>query len=175
VGKYLFLAFTLGPLVELYLLLLVGQHVGLWPTVGLVFFTGLLGAVLAKQEGLRVVRRWQESVAQGRMPEEGILGGALVLVGGVLLITPGVLTDLAGLLLLLPPTRRWVAARVRRALERRMAAGTLRVTTFRTESFSGGPFQARPDVPLRGNPHSSHEERPRGVEDAEFTEKEPER
>ncbi len=149
--KYLFLAFTVVPFIELYLLLALGREVGFWPTVGMVLVTGLVGALLARKEGVRVFRRWQESLAQGRMPEEGLLGGLLVLVGGVLLVAPGVLTDLVGLMLLFPPTRKVVAALVRRRLERRMAEGTLRVTTFRTGPFPGGPFGPT----ARGEPFGS--------------------
>ena len=168
--KYLFLAFTLIPLLELYLLLFIARYVGFLPTVGLVLVTGLIGALLAKKEGLRVVRRWQQSLAQGRMPEEGLVGGLLVLVGGVLLVTPGVLTDVAGFLLLLPPTRRVIAARVRRALERRMADGTVRVTTFQSGPFPGGPFDPPPGSPFEEPDLRPRVERRTREEDAEFTE-----
>ena len=163
--KYLFLAFTVLPFIELYLLLAIGREVGFWPTVGGVLLTGLIGAWLAKKEGLRVLRRWQESLAQGRMPEEGLVGGVLVLVGGVLLVSPGVLTDVVGLFLLFPPTRRVVAALVRRRLERRMAAGTLRVTTVQSGPFPGGPFGPEPRA---SRPRI--ERRPGDETDAEFSE-----
>lgn len=120
VGKLLLL-FTVVPLLELYLLLLLGEHVGFWPTVALVLVTGVLGAALGKREGLRVWRSWTEALARARMPEEGILGGVLVLIGGVLLVTPGVLTDVTGVALLVPPTRRLVAKLVRARLEQRFA------------------------------------------------------
>lgn len=170
--KYLFLAFTVVPLIELYLLLFIGREIGFWPTVAIVLATGLVGALLARKEGLRVLRRWQQSLAQGRMPEEGILGGVLVLVGGVLLVTPGVLTDATGLLLLFPPTRKVVAGLVRRKLERGMADGTVRVTTFHSGPFPGGPFGAPPrDEPFAGRPPQRRMERRPGDEvDAEFTE-----
>jgi UPF0716 protein FxsA len=171
VFKYLFLAFTVIPLVELYLLLLIGRHVGALPTVMLVLITGLIGALLARKEGLRVVRRWQQSLARGRMPEEGILGGLLVLVGGVLLVTPGVLTDVVGFLLLLPPSRRWIARRVRRVLERRIADGTVRVTTFQSGPFPGGPFGPPPGAPFEEPPTSPlRMEHRLEEEDADFTE-----
>ncbi len=170
--KYLLLAFTVVPFIELYLLLAIGREVGFWPTVGGVLLTGLVGAWLAKKEGLRVLRRWQESLAQGRMPEEGLVGGVLVLVGGVLLVSPGVLTDLVGLFLLFPPTRKLVAAVVRRRLERRMKAGTLRVTTFQSGPFSGGPFGPTPgNEPFAPRaPRPRIERRPGDETDAEFSE-----
>jgi UPF0716 protein FxsA len=144
VFKYFFLAFTLIPFIELYLLLSIGREIGFWPTMASILVTGLVGALLAKKEGMRVLRRWQQSLAQGRMPEEGLLGGVLVLLGGALLVAPGVLTDISGLLLLFPPTRKVVAGLVRRGLERRAAAGTLQVTTFHSGPFPGGPFGAPP-------------------------------
>lgn len=166
--KYLLLAFTVVPFIELYLLLAIGREVGFWPTVGGVLLTGLIGAWLAKKEGVRVLRRWQESLAQGRMPEEGLMGGVLVLVGGVLLVSPGVLTDVVGLFLLFPPTRKLVAAVVLRRLERRMAAGTLRVTTFQSGPFPGGPFGPTPGT--ERSPRPRIERRPGDETDAEFTE-----
>lgn len=116
----LFLLFTLVPLVELYLLVSLGGAIGVWPTLALVGATGLFGAVLAKREGLRVLGSWQRSIAQGDIPREGLSSGALVLMGAVLLVTPGILTDVLGLALLFPPTRRgvsrWLSARVRHKL-----------------------------------------------------------
>lgn len=167
-AKYLFIAFTVVPFLELYLLMVIGRQVGVLPTLGLVVATGLLGAWLARQEGLRVMRSWQLAMAQGRLPEDGILNGVLVLVGGVLLVTPGVLTDALGLLLLIPPTRRWIAARLRRVLERRMKVGTLHVSSFGWGGFSpSGP----PENPFtRGAPHARKEP---GEVEAEFTEEKP--
>lgn len=134
-GK-LFLLFTVVPFVELYLLILLGRVFGAFPTIVLVLTTGFLGAYLARSEGLRVVRKWQAALAEGRVPEEGVLGGLLVLVGGVLLITPGILTDVAGLLLLAPSTRMVVADLMRRRIERKIREGSIHVTTYTT----GGPW-----------------------------------
>jgi UPF0716 protein FxsA len=173
VFKALILAFVVLPFVDLYLLLLLGRQVGFWPTVGLVLAAGLIGSFLARKEGVRVLRRWQESMARGQVPQEGLLGGALVLVGGVLLVIPGVLTDVVGLFLLFPPTRRLVAGLVRRRLERGMAEGTVRVTTFQSSGpFPGDPF-APPEVdePFARPPSRPSLNRGPGEEvDAEFTE-----
>lgn len=135
----LFLLFTLVPLLELFLLLQLGRVLGFGATLLLVVTTGILGAWFARTEGMRVVRQWQAALAQGRVPDEGILGGVLVLVGGVLLVTPGVLTDALGLALLIPPSRRLIAAFVRRRVERGMAEGSIRVVTWQ-----GGPGPNRP-------------------------------
>ncbi|HEY8432245.1 MAG TPA: FxsA family protein [Sandaracinaceae bacterium] len=142
----LFLLFVVVPLVELYLLLVLGRAVGFWPTVGLVLGTAALGTWFGKREGLRVFREWRDSLARGEVPEEGILGGLLVLVGGVLLITPGVLTDLTGLLLLFPPSRRWVAKQLRARLEKSIAEGG---TTFVYRVQVGDP-RVDPYTPFGG-------------------------
>ena len=131
----LLLLFTLVPLVELYLLLYVGSLISFWPTVGIVVLTGILGGALARLEGLRVLRRWQRALAEHRVPEDGVSDGLLVLIGGVLLITPGILTDLSGLLLLLPPTRRWLSRQLRRRMERAQAQGRVQSFSF---GFPGG-------------------------------------
>lgn len=123
-GKLLLL-FTVVPVVELYLLITIGKSVGAVPTIALVLATGFLGAWLAKREGARVLRSWQESMARGEIPREGVISSVLVLLGGVLLVTPGVVTDVAGLLLLVPWTRRRVADAVRRRLEQRFSVQRL--------------------------------------------------
>jgi UPF0716 protein FxsA len=137
----LFLLFTVVPLVELYLLLWLASFIGFWPTLAIVLTTAALGAFFAKREGLKVLRGWQRAVAEMRVPEEGLTGGLLVLVGGVLLITPGVITDVTGLLLLVPPVRR----RVARWIERRFfPGGVVSSSTFaQAVSGPGGRRQVR--------------------------------
>ncbi|MGD8861280.1 MAG: FxsA family protein [Myxococcales bacterium] len=125
-GK-LFLLFTIVPLVELYLLTWLAGRVGFWTTVMIVLVTGVLGAAMARAEGLRVIRSWQRSIEQGQLPEEGVMGGVLVLVGGVLLVTPGVLTDALGLSLLFPPTRRLIAIELTRRVQRAIERGSIHV------------------------------------------------
>jgi UPF0716 protein FxsA len=128
-GKLLFLLFTVVPVLELWLLVEVGQLMGAGPTIGLVLLTGLIGAALAKREGMRVIREWQGAMAEARLPKDGVLSGLLVLVGGVLLVTPGMVTDVLGFSLLLPPTRRAIAAIVRRHLEKKIAEGSVVMTS----------------------------------------------
>ena len=171
--KSLFLALVLLPFLDLYVLVALGHEVGFWPIVGLVLASAVVGTWLAREEGLRVLRRWQESVARGLLPEEGLMSGVLVLAGGLLLVMPGVISDVLGLLLLFPPTRRLVARWVRRRLERGMAEGTVRVTTF----HSSGPVPGAPfgppleDEPFAPPPSQPRFERGREDEvDAEFTE-----
>jgi len=125
-GRLMFF-FVLVPILELILLVRLGEVVGLLPTLALVVVTGAVGAALARAEGAKVFFRFQKELAQGRLPEQPLQDGISVLVGGAFLLTPGVLTDVAGLLLLFPPTRRWIQRRVRAGLERRIREGTLNV------------------------------------------------
>ena len=113
----LFLAFTLIPLVEIYLLIKLGQNFGAITSILLVIFTGILGAYLARMEGLRTLFRIQETMRQGRMPGEQLLDALLIAIAGLVLITPGFITDVAGFLLLFPFTRmlvkNWLKERMR--------------------------------------------------------------
>ena len=101
----LFFAFTLIPLVEIYLLIKLGQNFGAITSILLVIFTGILGAYLARMEGLRTLFRIQETMREGRMPGEELLDALLIAIAGLVLITPGFITDVAGFLLLFPFTR----------------------------------------------------------------------
>jgi UPF0716 protein FxsA len=101
----LFLFFVGVPLVELYLLSRLGSKVGFLATLILVFATGVLGATLAKKQGLGVMRRVQNDLAAGRIPGEAMLDGIIILIAGVVLITPGILTDAFGFLCLVPKFR----------------------------------------------------------------------
>ena len=103
--RYLIPLFILTPIVELYLLIKVGEIIGALPTIGLVLVTGIVGAVLAQMEGLRVFSNFQADLLTGRMPTDILFDGLLILVGGIVLLTPGILTDLFGLSLLFPLTR----------------------------------------------------------------------
>jgi UPF0716 protein FxsA len=144
------LLFVLVPVVELMLLIRLGQAVGLMPTVGLVLLTGFTGAWLARAEGLRVFFQFQRELASGHLPGQAMLDGIAVLVGGAFLLTPGVLTDFVGLSLLFPPTRRWIQRRIRKRLEQEVAAGTVRVVTM--GSWGGSGFGAMPTAPSGMDP-----------------------
>ena len=121
-------AFILIPLAELAVLIAVGDWIGLVPTLILLLVVSVVGAWLAKREGLAAWRRLQLALAQGRMPTVEVTDGALILLAGALLLTPGFLSDVLGILLLLPPVRAvlrplLVTALARRALDRRTGPG----------------------------------------------------
>lgn len=100
--------FLLVPIVELALLVWVGERIGFWPTVGLIAATALLGSWLARREGLAALQRFQERMATGQLPGRELTDGLIILVSGALLLTPGILTDAVGFLGLLPFTRAWI-------------------------------------------------------------------
>lgn len=151
------LLFVIVPIIELVLLIQLGQIVGLWPTLALVVLTGVGGAALARAEGLRVFFQFQKQLAQGQIPGQAMLDGISVLVGGAFLLTPGVLTDFVGFSLLFPLSRRWIQRRVRKRLERQIKDGTIRVVTmgpgglggFGFGGFGGGFGEAAPGEPGR--------------------------
>lgn len=125
----LLILFIAVPLVELALLIKLGNAIGLWPTIFIVIATGVLGAALARSQGTRVISAIRAEVAEGRSPTESLLNGLMVLVGGVVLLTPGLLTDLLGFSLLIPFTRNWfrrkLSSRLRKYADRNSSSATI--------------------------------------------------
>lgn len=103
--RYIILLMIIIPAAEIGILVLSGNTIGVWPTIGMIVFTGVLGAYLAKKQGLETIRKVQDQLRLGQMPGNAILDGICVLIGGLLLLTPGFITDIAGFLLLAQPTR----------------------------------------------------------------------
>jgi UPF0716 protein FxsA len=110
------LLFLLVPIAELYVIIQVGEAIGLGWTVVLLIADSILGSLLLRTQGRAVWRRFNDALAQGRVPHREVVDGVLVIFGGALLLTPGFLTDIVGVTFLLPPTR----AVIRRFLIRRM-------------------------------------------------------
>ncbi len=127
------------PLLELVLLIQLGQWIGLWPTLGIVVLTGVAGATLARMEGMRTVWSFRGELARGMLPSQAIFDGLAILVGGALLLTPGLLTDVVGFSLLLPPPRRWIQGRIRKRLEEQLRDGTFRVSVIRPFPMDDDP------------------------------------
>lgn len=132
----LLLVLVVAPLVELYVLIQVGQVIGALWTIGLLVAVSLLGAALLRREGGRAFRSFQEAARGGRVPTKEATDGALVLLGGALLLTPGFVSDVLGLLLVLPPTRALVRGRVTAWALRRLGAPAL---LLRPRRGRGGP------------------------------------
>jgi UPF0716 protein FxsA len=152
-GKLLLL-FAALPLIDLYLLLQIGDAIGGVATLALVLVTGVLGAMLARAEGMRVLRAFQDAVARGIVPQDGVLSGVLVMLGGALLVTPGVITDALGLLLLVPFTRRRIATLIALRMQRAIERGSIRVVQTRFDPHGVGSSRARFDdvIDTEGEP-----------------------
>ncbi len=108
----LFLAFTIIPFIEIYLLIKIGSYLGAFNTVIIVILTAFFGALLARYQGFQTMLRVRESLERGEMPAEELMDALLILLAGIVLLTPGFLTDLAGLVILIPSSRlmfkRWL-------------------------------------------------------------------
>lgn len=104
--RWLFAAFLIVPIIEIYLLLTVGSYLGVLPTVALIIFTAVLGVVLIRIQGLLTLFRIQEKMRRGEPPAGELLTGAALLLAGAFLLTPGFFTDTLGFLLLVPAVRR---------------------------------------------------------------------
>ena len=101
----LFLAFTLIPVAEIYLIIKLGGMLGAFNTVVLIILTGIVGASLARIQGIETMSRVRRNMENGIMPAEELIDALLIFIAGLVLLTPGFITDTAGLLLLFPPTR----------------------------------------------------------------------
>ncbi len=123
----LLLLFTLVPAIELALLIELGSRIGTLATLGIIAGTGVVGAFIARRQGLGVMRRLQQETSEGRLPADPLIDGAFLLVAGALLVTPGVLTDVVGFLCLVPGFRGIVRREVRRRIERAVAEGRVQV------------------------------------------------
>ena len=113
----LFLAFTLVPVVEIYLLIKVGSQIGAAKTVLIVIATGFAGAYLARTQGLQTMLKVRLNLQRGHLPTEELLDAVLIFIAGVVLLTPGFITDAAGLLLLIPETRNLAKRHLRKRFE----------------------------------------------------------
>jgi UPF0716 protein FxsA len=119
----LVLLFIVVPIAELYVIIQVGQAIGVLPTVAILLADSLLGSWLLRQQGRAAWRRFNAALQGGRAPARETIDGALVLMGGALLLTPGFLSDILGLALLLPPTRAVIVRVLARRFVPRMIRG----------------------------------------------------
>jgi UPF0716 protein FxsA len=128
--------FVVVPILEIYVIIQVGQAIGALWTIALLIADSVLGTILMKSQGRAAWRRFQTALAEGRMPAREVLDGVLVIFGGAFLLTPGFCSDIVGALLLLPPTR----AVIRRVVARRFTIGVLGdVPSPRMRPPRGGP------------------------------------
>jgi UPF0716 protein FxsA len=139
----LILIFLVLPVAELYVIYQVGAAIGVIPTFLLLAADSIVGSMLLRSQGRTVWRRFQETMAAGRVPHREVQDGVAVIFGGAFLITPGFLTDILGVLLLLPPTRSLVIRLGQRAFARRLVARFV-------VRGPGGPPPPRPGGDVEG-------------------------
>ncbi|WP_079530504.1 FxsA family protein [Halobacillus hunanensis] len=125
--RWLFLLILIVPALEIALFIWAGQIIGAWWVILLIISTGVIGAWLAKQQGLETIRKVQSSVGVGQEPADALLDGACILIGGTLLLTPGFITDATGLLLLLPVTRPPIKSFIRRVIMKLVDRNTITI------------------------------------------------
>lgn len=138
-GWFLLIAFVVVPIVEIYVLIQVGQVIGAWWTIVLLILDSAIGSWLIKREGARAFQGLRVALKSGRMPGDELADGALILIGGTLMLSPGFVLDVLGLLLILPITR---------PLFRRLLAGvvTRRLSVVTTNAPRPGGGSAGPVV-----------------------------
>jgi UPF0716 protein FxsA len=122
---YLVVLFVGLPLLELWALVTLGSRIGWAPTIFLVFITGVVGAGLARSQGIQTLLAIQRDMASGIMPAPRLMDGVMILVAGAMLITPGIITDMAGFLLLVPATRQIIRNYMRIKLEKKLREGSV--------------------------------------------------
>jgi UPF0716 protein FxsA len=144
-GLLLVLVFIVVPIAELYVIIQVGGLIGVGPTLLLLLLDAVLGSWLLKHEGRSAWRRFNQALAERRLPAKEVADGFLIILGGALLIAPGFITDVFGILFLLPPTRA-----VARRILRRWTVGRVAVVGFpgggATMGWGNGPDMRRRDA-----------------------------
>ncbi|HJR45370.1 MAG TPA: FxsA family protein [Actinomycetota bacterium] len=151
------LALLIVPLIELYVIIQVGEQIGVLPTILTLIAISVIGTWLLKREGSATWTRLQAALGRGEMPANEVVDGALILFGGALLLTPGFVTDIVGLLLILPPTRAALKGSARRFLggwaARRMGrAGTAGRITYETRVTGERSSRPTPTAPSLQHP-----------------------
>ena len=158
---FLVLIFILVPIAELYVIIKVGEAIGVLPTLVLLIADALLGAMLLRHQGRAAWVRFNRALAENRIPHKEVFDGVLIIMGGALLLTPGFITDVFGLVLLIPPTRAIVRAISARLVRRRMAGGGFTFWTVgggrRPPGERAAPSGPPPRAPAPEDPFSWEE------------------
>lgn len=131
------------PLLELYVLIQVGQLIGVWWTILLLIADGILGGWLIRHEGSRAFRALTEALSSGRMPAKELADGILILTGGILLLAPGFVLDVVGLVLVLPFTRPLARGALSKVVATKLLAGMAGPLGGMAGAGQGGAGQGR--------------------------------
>jgi UPF0716 protein FxsA len=138
VGRILFAVFMIVPLVEIAFFVVIGNAIGLWPTLAGVLLTAVAGSLILRWQGLQLINEIRTSMGAGRLPARALADAMMVAMAGVLLLTPGYFSDLIGILLLIPP--------VRTLIYRYLASRVQVVSTTTTQSYGFGPRRVEDDT-----------------------------
>lgn len=130
----LLLAFVVVPIVEIYVIVQVGEAIGVVPTVVLLLADAALGTWIFRREGRRAWRALQQAIGEHRVPTKEVADGALIVVGGALMLAPGFVTDAVGLLCVAPPTRAVLRRLLSAWVGRQLLGGNGRVGSVRRRS-----------------------------------------
>ena len=155
-GALLIVLFLIVPVVEIYVIVQVGQEIGALPTIALLLIESAIGAWLVKREGRRAWQALKGAVGTGRLPSSELADAALVLVGGTLLLTPGFVTDIFGFFLILPLTRPLARRALGWFAGRRAASALSRPSTRPSgrPSAPPGPPRTIPGEVVRDHPRT---------------------
>ena len=160
--RLLLLLILLFPLIELGVLIKLGSAIGVLPVLFLVIGSALLGAFCLRVAGVATAWRARERLSRGELPEQEMLEGLLIAFGGGLLLFPGVISDVFGLVLLFPPTRRLLVGRLRRRIEaqaqrQRAFADELAARSGRSPGERGGERGGERDANLIEGEYERHD------------------
>jgi UPF0716 protein FxsA len=137
------LLFILIPAIEIYLLIEIGSFIGGFNTILIVVVTGIVGAGLAKAQGLAVLNKVQTDLNGGKLPADQIIHGLLVFGGGLLLLTPGFLTDILGFSMVAPGSRHLIVAWAKQMFQKGIESGNIKFGSFGSfNQQGGGGFQS---------------------------------
>ena len=148
----LLLLFILVPAVELALLIEIGGRIGTLATLGIIAGTGILGAALARHQGLGILKTIRQEMNAGRLPATSMVDGVMVLLAGAVLMTPGILTDALGFLLLIPVTRKWLRAALWNWLKNAIQTGRVHVNVSVDTHGNPPPQPQAPRFPSPEDP-----------------------
>ncbi|WP_415896707.1 FxsA family protein [Neptuniibacter sp. QD72_48] len=152
--KFLFLLFIIIPIVEITVLINVGEAIGAWNTVGLVLLSAFIGVNMLRYQGLSTLARAQQRAQNGEIPGQEMVEGIVLAVGGALLVTPGFVTDVIGFSCLLPFTRKAFA----KALFSRFS-----VIAMQQQHQSSAQFYANDPFQHQSQTHQNHEQQDRNI------------
>ena len=132
--RFLLLPFIILPILEMLVLIEVGSVIGAWNAVALVLFGAIVGLQVIRQQGLSTMIKAQQKMAAGELPATEMVEGFMIAIGGGLMLVPGLVTDVFGILLLIPPVRRFIIKRMIASGRWRVQQTNIYETEFRRES-----------------------------------------